>query len=223
MWQLFILVEGPTEETFVKTVLYPYFFQHNIHVIPIIAKTKQLANGQKIKGGINTSLVIDDLRRMVHNIGPRTIITTLIDYYGLPTNFPGFASKPNGTSLAIVQHLERALAEAVGTDTLRFIPFIQLHEFETYLFCDRVGFANYIDPKEANVTELNRIVDRYPNPEDINNNPITAPSKRILAHFEGYNKAIDGSGIARQIGIEKIIEKCPHFRSWIERIITLAS
>lgn len=223
MWQLFILVEGPTEETFVKQVLSPYLIQFNIYATPIIAKTKQLANSSKIRGGVNTTLVLEDLKRMVHNMGPRTIVTTLFDYYGLPTDFPGLKDKPQGNSLKIVQHLEQSLADSVGSQPPVFLPYIQLHEFETLLFVEKEAFATYVDPTEANLNELYRIIDRYPNPEDINNDPMTAPSKRILKHFPGYNKAIDGSGIIREIGLDLILLKCPHFKEWIDKIQTIAS
>ena len=50
----------------------------------------------------------------------------------------------------------------------------------------------------------------------------TAPSKRIGAEIPSYSdlKPIAGPLIALEIGLEKIREKCTHFREWFD---TLAS
>lgn len=49
--------------------------------------------------------------------------------------------------------------------------------------------------------------------------PTGAPSKRLLAIKENYDKVIEGNLIALEIGIEKILEKCPRFKAWIEKLI----
>ncbi len=64
------------------------------------------------------------------------------------------------------------------------------------------------------------IILRFPNPELINDNPKTAPSKRIESILKPskYSKPFHGIDIAEIIGIEKMIEKCPHFREWINKL-----
>ena len=98
----------------------------------------------------------------------------------------------------------------------RFIPYIQKHEFEAVLFSSNIGFERYF---EEIAKETQKIIDQYPNPEDINDQPHTAPSKRLLSLNPSYNKVNDGNIIALEIGIETMLEKCPRFKNWIETII----
>ena len=64
--------------------------------------------------------------------------------------------------------------------------------------------------------EIEKIIQAYPNPEDINDNPNTAPSKRLIQNIKGYNKVIDGVSIIEEIGLPEILNKCSRFRNWIE-------
>jgi hypothetical protein len=50
---------------------------------------------------------------------------------------------------------------------------------------------------------------------------LTAPSKRIEAIIEDYNKILYGNILALEIGIETILEKCPRFRNWVENLISV--
>ena len=100
----------------------------------------------------------------------------------------------------------------------RFIPYIQLHEFEALLFSSGDGFKKYFDEK-TNKT-LQDIIDLYNNPEDINSSPDNAPSKRLLRIVPEYDKVIYGNIIALEIGIKTILNRCPRFRNWIEKLIT---
>lgn len=63
----------------------------------------------------------------------------------------------------------------------------------------------------------------YENPEEINDSPWTAPSKRLMRimadNGEIYDKVTEGNLIAEEIGIEIIMEKCPRFRNWIETLV----
>ena len=53
MKQILILVEGQTEETFVKEVLNPYLNQYDRHLSPTIINTKIVKGGKNHKGGID--------------------------------------------------------------------------------------------------------------------------------------------------------------------------
>ena len=72
------------------------------------------------------------------------------------------------------------------------------------------------------ITKLNEIRNRYPNPEDINDDQNNAPSKRILKivsnHKFIYQKESGGLSIAKKIGIHTIMEKCPRFKEWVNRL-----
>jgi len=71
---------------------------------------------------------------------------------------------------------------------------------------------------------LDKIISEYPNPEDINDDPSTAPSKRLKNNqlIKGYNKVIDGNLIILETGIDTILQKCPRFSKWVETIIERA-
>lgn len=99
------------------------------------------------------------------------------------------------------------------------IPYIQLHEYEALIFSSLAGIEALFETSEVNMVELESIIKNFPNPEDINNNPNTAPSKRLLKNIEGYSKVVDGVLIIDEIGIETVIAKCPRFRNWLETII----
>ena len=98
-----------------------------------------------------------------------------------------------------------------------FIPYIQLHEFEALLFSSDASFGDLFSEKEAK--ELSKVVAQYPNPEEINTTPEGAPSKRLQAIVSDYRKTVHGDLIAEAIGIETILERCPRFRAWVERLI----
>jgi len=66
------------------------------------------------------------------------------------------------------------------------------------------------------LSKLERIKRSFANPEEINDNPETAPSKRILKIFSGYQKVLHGPTIAKRIGIENIRTECPHFHEWLD-------
>lgn len=99
----------------------------------------------------------------------------------------------------------------------RFVPYIQLHEFEALLFSSNAGFKEYFSPLEQEKT--NAIVRAYANPEDINSSPDKAPSKRLLAIHANYDKILEGNLIALCVGIDTILNRCPRFKNWIEKLI----
>ena len=101
----------------------------------------------------------------------------------------------------------------------RFIPYIQLHEFEGLLFCDVDVFKQVIPQEElVGMQELVEVISGNPNPEMINNSPETSPSHRLLRIIKGYNKIVYGNIIAETIGIETIRTKCPRFNEWLTQI-----
>lgn len=217
-----ILVEGQTEETFIKELLAPYLFAYQITINPVIISTKRIKEGGKFKGGLSNSNFdhfLNDLKRLIQST-PQGIVATFIDYYRLPAKFPGYEERTSKrTTLEKVLFLEKKLAEHMGCPG-NLIPYIQLHEFEAFHFSDKVGFSTYLSPAEAQIEHLVNIINQYSNPEDINEGSETAPSKRILRFYPSYNKVIDGNLMLMEIGIEKLLEKCPHFKAFVERIIS---
>jgi hypothetical protein len=114
--------------------------------------------------------------------------------------------------------LEKSFADDINDP--RFIPYIQLHEYEAYLFSDPTCFESCYDNCSDKVAILKTIADKHETPELINDSRATAPSKRIIAQFPDYERAKSTYGplLAESIGLEVIRNKCPHFNSWLLRL-----
>jgi hypothetical protein len=104
----------------------------------------------------------------------------------------------------------------------RLLPYLQLHEYEGLLFSDPTAFAAGIGQPHLSRT-FDEIRNRFVTPEDINDDPNTAPSKQVLAAYQRYHKRIDGNLAARAVGVARMRQECPHFRHWVERLEALAA
>ncbi|MXZ41719.1 MAG: DUF4276 family protein [Caldilineaceae bacterium SB0666_bin_21] len=212
MHQVLILVEGYTEERFVKTVLVPYLLDFQINMIPTIITTKRVITGSNYKGGLLSFAQLERELKLLFHSSNTILFTTFIDYYGLPTDFPGLdtaASDPYQR----VKHVERELSEALGDP--RFLPFVMLHEFEAFCFVDPAEFMEC----EEKASELAVASLQASGPEKINQQPATHPAQRIESSFPSYDKVIDGVAIAELIGVDKLRDACPHFRKWLDQVV----
>jgi len=52
MVKVLILVEGQTEEGFIKNILGPHLHQFGVYLVVILLTTKRVNNGVNFKGGI---------------------------------------------------------------------------------------------------------------------------------------------------------------------------
>lgn len=210
------MVEGQTEEIFVKEVLRPYLVGHNVWLEPTIINTKIVKNGPNFKGGsVGFGKVKRDLDRILKDTS--VWVTTLFDYYRLGNDFPGLDStlKSAVSGLEKVKNIETEFTKAI--DNPRFKGYIQIHEFEALLFSSIHGFeVNFADDPDF-LKGVEKIIADFSNPEEINDDPQTAPSKRLENLRPDYykNKIIYGNSIALDNGIEVMIEKCPRFAVWI--------
>jgi hypothetical protein len=165
----------------------------------------------------------DILRFLKQEKAPDVFFTTMIDLYAIHPDFPGLAESESMRQNPIqrVEFLEQRFAEDIGD--YRFIPYIQLHEYEAYLFADPTCFE-YLDARRTKEIEaLKAIAEQYQTPELINDGQHTAPSKRIIAQFPDYGdaKSAFGSQLAERIGLQVIRSKCPHFNTWLSRLESL--
>jgi hypothetical protein len=104
---------------------------------------------------------------------------------------------------------------------VRLLPYIQLHEYEGLLFSDPPVFATAINqPRLADTFQAIR--DGFATPEDINDDPTNAPSKRVIAAYRSYRKVLHGTIAAGEIGIGAMRRECAHFRERLERLESLA-
>lgn len=214
---LAMLVEGSTEEQFVKKVLSPYLQKKGIFVEPIIVKTK-ITVQQTFKGGtIKLEKALNDIRRL---ITPKySLVTTFLDFYGLDKSFLPENFNEDIEPYEKIRLIEENLYKQVNSE--KFLPYIQLHEFETFLFVDsEVTVNNLLNCKKSQLKlKLDSILAEFQyNPELVNNSPQTAPSKRIIKMHPAYQKPLVGTFVCQALGIDKIRNKCKHFSEWLDKI-----
>ncbi len=223
MIHLNIVVEGQTEETFVRDVLAPYWGAKGIFAVARSVETSK-KKGYIYRGGGSS---YEKMRRDIVNwIKQRrdAHCTTMFDLYGLPTDFPGKRRiSSNLKAYDKVDYLENAMALDINSD--RFIPYIQLHEFEALLFADidKMKFF-YLEDKNKEIERLKAVASGFDSPELINEGNETAPSKQIIREIPDYydNKVLIGPTVAKEIGLTVLRVRCTHFDEWIKRIENLA-
>jgi len=215
MKRVIIICEGETEREFCKKVLSPHLIHHNIFIqAPLIKKSM---------GGIVQWPILKKEIEM-HLLEPKVIVTTFLDYYGLykKYNFPKWDESEKIADKSIrIDFLENAMKEDINnTIKHRYIPYLQLHEFEGLLFNDIQLFYDFVPKADlVGIAELKSTFANYDNPEMINNNKETSPSHRLKRIIKGYNKPLYGHYFAEAIGINKIRDKSPRFNQWIIKII----
>lgn len=221
-----ILCEGQTEQGFVEEVLRPYLIDNGVtSVKSVIVSTNKKLNAQ---GGMSSYTHARTDLNLMRQSNPDSsfeshTFTTMFDLYALPCDFPGYEEADAIVEpYARVNSLEQSFANAVNDS--RFIPYIQLHEFEALLFCGIEHIAKMYPRCKSRCEQLTKDLQKVGNPELIDNSPITAPSKRIIKAIEGdkkykYNKPTTGKTVTKEIGIENLRAKCPHFNEWIEQLL----
>ncbi len=225
MVRLYLFAEGQTEQTFANTLIKPHLAQHEVFLsgARLIAHARK--KGQVHRGGGRNYAPMknDILSSLKEDSNPDVFFTTMIDLYAIHPDFPGLAEseslRQNPTKR--VEFLEQRFAEDIND--CRFIPYIQLHEYEAYLFADPTCFEYLYDHHTKEIAALKAIADQYQTPELINDGQQTAPSKRILTQFPDYEKSKPafGSLLAELIGLQVIRSRCPHFNVWLSRLESL--
>lgn len=218
MKRIIIICEGPTEREFCNTILAPYFAPLGIYLNAPLIKHSH--------GGIVPwSLLHRQIS--IHLCAERNAhVTTLIDYYGI-TKSHGFPNWEESQGIPDANErvalIEQGMMESLDNKSCsRFIPYIQLHEFEGLLFSNIDAFERVI-PKEdlVGIEELRQTAAIFDNPEMINNSRETSPSHRLERIVRGYEKVVYGNYLAESIGLNKIRERCPRFNHWIESLMNV--
>nr|WP_301340379.1 DUF4276 family protein [Corallococcus exercitus] len=219
--RLIIVVEGPTEEGFVKHVLGPHLHEHSIFTSTLIVTTRRdERTGAKLnKGGGPWRNWDRDLRRVMgENPGPNVAFTTLLDLYGLPPDFPQLdALSMIGDTRHRASEVETVMSGQFGDR--RFIPYVQRHEFEALVLASLRALAGVLDAEEdlQGLEQLRADLAGHP-PEDVNDGPETAPSKRLLARIPSYRKPLHGPLAVESTGLASLRAACPRFDAWVTRL-----
>ena len=205
MIRLAISVEGETEERFVKQVLVDHLRANGVEPVPILPHHRG--------GNISVDRLAPTMADLLWHFD---FVTSLVDFYG----FRGKSNlTPQGLEACIDQEVTKRINRSSNESTV--FSYVQRHEFESLLYSDTNVFAMlYHAPHEA-VTILQKIRNQFRTPEDINDNPETAPSKRILRVIPRYDKRNDGPDLAVAIGLNVIRKECHRFDEWVTRLESL--
>jgi hypothetical protein len=230
MIRLNMIVEGQTEETFVRDILAEHLFPFQVYPSARMVETgrKRILGAREggkrvFRGGMTTYQKArkDICRWIKQEEGSRQVyVTTMFDLYALPEDFPGFwEAMANATPELRVEALEDAFRKDI--DFPRFMPYIQLHEFEALVLAAPATIAPQFQMRESNraIKDLVKLVESCP-PEEIDDGEQTAPSKRIIRLIPEYAgvKSSAGPQIVQAIGLRKIRGMCPHFDRWVSQL-----
>lgn len=209
MIRVCIICEGPTEVEFVNRCLEPYLRASGISAYGTVLS----ARSGRHRGG---RVTVDRLAQKISlHYSEADHVSTLVDFYG----FQDRAGRTRAQLEADIANAARAIT--TGYDPRYVLPYVQMYEFEGLLFTNPEDFEWAEDGWSESVkSELMAVAQAFPSPEDINDSPETAPSKRILRIFpEGtYSKPEHGPLIAEAIGIDAIRQKCPQFDAWVAHL-----
>ena len=219
MSRLLIHVEGQTEEAFVNSVLAPH-----LYAVGYTSVSARLVGNARQRGWRGGGRSWEAVRKGIlnHLQNDQTALsTTMVDYYGLPRTWPGREGPPRHATLSErAATVERAVLEDISTaigHPPRFVPYVVMHEFEGLLFSDPDRFAQSLGKPDL-APELRAIRHEFQTPEDINDSPDTAPSKRVLNLYSGYQKPVNGVLAMAELGLDTVREACPLFNAWISTL-----
>ena len=102
---------------------------------------------------------------------------------------------------------------AQALDNLTIIGFKSIRTLEEFKLTDVLAEKTGID-----VAQIRILIEGFDNPEEINDDPAKAPSKRLGALTNGYRKVAMGKTISEIIGIQAIRSQCPHFDHWLTKL-----
>jgi len=217
MLRVHVICEGQTEETFVQRILAKELTRVGVALTPsIIGKP-----GHK-GGNVKYQRLRTDVRNRLLG-DPTSYCTTFFDFYGLPSDFPGkqqaaTAPTTREKSACVIHSLSASLTNDLGEEAVRrFLPYVQMHEFEALLYSDPPRLAAAIQ-RLAIGSSIQAIRSQFSSPEEINDSPLTAPSKRLLRLYPAYDKPVSGTIAAESIGLETIRRECVLFNEWIKQL-----
>jgi hypothetical protein len=227
MVRLYFYVEGQTEQEYVARMLRDHLANFGVWVMGPVLAASGRKHGRTSRGGGKRYLPMrNDLGNLLkQDARDDARFTTMFDLYALHDGFPGWneAEKQRHIPRERILTLESAFAADVSDR--RFIPHIQLHEFETILLCEPSHFALVYEDSDAGIAALQAAVTEATSPELVNDGASTAPSKRIIHAFPRYRgeKTTVGVELADCVGIDKTRSLCPHFDQWLKTLESLGA
>ena len=216
---LHIIVEGFSEEIFINETLKPHLLQFDIYTF--CRKLRTGWDGNKpAKGGLLKYIKFkNDVLKWIEADRGRGDVwyTSMLDLYAFPQDDLSPYQKEISDiedRYRRIEKLENAIGQSIGH--ARFIPYVQLHEFEAFLLVEPDRLLEIFIDKTTAVRRLKSEIAGM-QPELINDKAQTAPSKRIIKFIPEYEglKSTAGPLIAGDIGLTRLREGCPHFNRWV--------
>ncbi len=226
MNDLGVIVEGQTEQAFVRDVLAPHLAAFGIHA------WARLPGREHRRGGVPAwEVVRGDILRTLRE-RPGRYCTMMFDFYAMPPDWPGrrdasvkpVTERGQSVETALLNDIRKCARSDFHASV--FIPYVQMHEFEALLFSNVDVLCTTLSPvcsrdKGDLASAFRRVLAEAGEPEAINDRPQYAPSKRIQTEVPGYRKVLYGPLVAARIGIAAIRRGCPQFNAWLERLESL--
>lgn len=216
--RIYAVVEGACEERFLKVVVGEHLRTLGISLIPMKVRRGSGARG----GGSSWQPWRQHISRLLkEQKSPEVRVTTMLDLYAIPKDTPGWTTPGSATGPQRANAMLQATAEDLSD--WRFAPYIQVHEFETFLFVDLDELGRQA-PDEMDPKAIAKIQEETKDlaPEEINDGLMTAPSKRITSCAPGFRKTIHGLQTVQSIGLPRLRAACPRFDAWLTRLEQLA-
>ena len=218
MKRLYLTVEGQTEQAFAIDVLQPHLAQFNVYVWkPRLTGLHARRKGRIPSGGLLNTFrhSLGDIQRWLReDESPDARFSIMVDLYSLPKDFPGYDMANEAVDpYQRAEILEKALAEQLNDR--RFIPYLQVHEFEALVLSKPEVFGDWFEKVGEKVQKLVAECQTFDTPEKIDNGQHTHPKARIKRYIEEYDEQVDGPLLAADIGLEAIRKACHHFDQWL--------
>lgn len=218
MMRVLVVVEGTSEELFLRRVLAEHLANRGVYLTAM-----KVLRGHGARGGGSSWQVWRRHLRGLLGREPRTgvAVTTFLDLYRIPDDTPGYVP-PSGDGAVRADQVLQALRSELNDE--RFIPYIQVHEFESLLFAELMALSR-IDPDLFEARELNKLATSVSHllPEAIDEGDASAPSKRVLHTFPKFDKIDHGVPAVEAIGLTLLREKCPRFNAWVTQLEALGT
>ena len=216
---VYIITEGKTEQLFVSELLAPYVAERGIYLLaPVIGEP-----GSK-GGDVRFSRFQKSIGKFLKSHGEARV-SLMVDYYGIKSDWPGYVESKQETDHARkAAVMNQATADEVQrlfpnqNKNERFIPYVSMHETEALYFSDPSCIAEQLGVGQRRV---DAIIQKFGEPERINDSPTGAPSRRLGRLSRSFKKTYTGVEIAKEIGIQKMRVSCPLFDDWLNRLEAL--
>lgn len=220
MAEIIVLCEGTTEREFCRQLLQPALAGRGVFLRATLA-----GDPGARRGGVRPWAVYRrELSRLLAQ-RPDWYVGLLVDYYAMPSCWPGRADAAGRPLTERGRSIEDALQGDLGCEVGgRLVPCVQVHEFETLLFVSPQTTADHLavvagDASASTIAfHLSQAVEDCGGVEAINDGPSSAPSKRLEQLVSRYDKVAWGVPAVMGAGLDVLRAGCPWLDRWMTKL-----